>query len=60
MQYLRDMLYRALCLLGHCRQPSRYTWPVGSGYRHRGPAYVVCLDCGSEFLYDATNWRVVS
>ena len=31
---------------------ARTTWPQTPVRRHNATTYVVCLDCGREFLYD--------
>jgi hypothetical protein len=54
------MLYRVLELLFRCRHKNitRPVAPVRKRGVPQGDSYVVCLDCGQQFAYNAREWLI--
>jgi DNA-directed RNA polymerase subunit RPC12/RpoP len=54
---MKDTLLNLLFRCSH-RRLSRPVTPVRRGNEPGGETYVVCLDCGEHFSYDAMNMRL--
>ena len=52
-----DSVLNLIFRCGHKRL-SRPVTPVARGGEPGGETYVVCLDCGKHFAYDAKNMRL--
>src|SRR5262252_5688278 len=54
------MIDSLLNLLLRCphKRITRPVTPVGKAGQPHGETYVVCLDCGKQFAYDARNMKI--